>query len=145
MLLYRLRKSQHYRQHVNLEQQNTWIYYLKCSKCLPPTTHIATSSTTVRHVCTYCLTKTTKLSLFTAFRFLNIRVSGDYWDTRYTDRNKTFTFAIQTQNHFLTQANIRETEWFESSGMLRFLHDKAAVLRQTIKETPCSSRRFEGL
>jgi len=78
MLLYRLRKSQHYRQHVNLEQQNTWIYYLICSKYLPPTTHIATSSPTFLHVCTYCLTKTTKLSLFTTFRLLNIRVSGDF-------------------------------------------------------------------
>jgi hypothetical protein len=29
------------------------------------------------------LTKTTKLSLFAAFRLMNIRVSGDFWDTRY--------------------------------------------------------------
>ena len=62
----------------------------------------------------------------------------------YRQKNKTFTSANRTQNYFLTQANIRETERFESSGMLGFLHDKAAVLRQTIKETPRSSRRFEG-
>jgi hypothetical protein len=86
-----------YRLQLSGTSQNSWTYYLIRSKCLPPTTHIATLSTTFRRVCTYCLTQRTKLSLFYG---LSVAEHPSVWRLLrhlvYVERNKVFTFAFRT-------------------------------------------------
>ena len=67
---------------------------------IPLLTHTATSSTPFRHFCKYRLTKTTKLSLLTAFRLLNIRVSGDFESPGIMTETKPLHFEIRTLNSF---------------------------------------------